>query len=543
VRFAFQTFSHNGYMKSGLDDANERGGRLSLRWRPVENDTLTIIGDFSKNNGREGAINVVAKQPGTNFFVPDNPRDDRFYATDTASERAEVPFRDQKNRGVTAINDYAFDFATWTTEIAYRKFDSESVSTNNYGQGPVVAGFPTSGHNYNPQHFESWSFESRLTSASTRPLSWVVGVYGFLDEDSGTMIGYGSLRTTTPSIQIANPYEKAKSAAVFGQVTYTPTGLDQLHFVVGARGNVDHKNAQGIFTQFGTAVPYAAGPSDFEKTWRAFTYKLGVSYDITDRNLIYANYSTGFKSGGFAYGPGIDPAAGPVYDPEKIKAWEIGSKNRFLDNRLQVNLEGFYYKYKDYQSNVTLFSLTGPPLPVLTVASAGAATYKGVTANVEFALSRNDTLRADASLIDAKYGDYAISAPAGYRGGFNKSGTHIPGVPQWAGSVSYSHTFELAAGRLNAEVFTSLRGPIDLAVEDDPVYGRVIVRDHTWSLWNASLRYEPNDGDWALTAYARNIGNDTRWIGAGYSTTTHLTTALFNDPRVVGFIFSAKLQK
>jgi iron complex outermembrane receptor protein len=546
VRLAFQTLSHNGYMKSGLDDANEQSGRIGIRWRPNEKNSLWIVGDYSKlGNKGDGTFNVVKVSPGTNFFLPPDERDDRFYNTDTASRKAEVFKRDAINKGITAQYDYNFDFATWTTELAYRKFDSEPVNPNNIGQGAVINGFPQSARNYVPQHFESKSVETRLTSATSTPLQWVVGLYGFLNEDSGTMIGYGSLRATTPSIQIANPYEKAKSGAVFGQATYTPAALPGLHLIAGARYTVDKKQAEDIFTQFGTG-PFAAGPSDFENKWDAFTYKLGLSYDLTDRNMIYANYSTGYKAGGFAYGPGVNAAAGPIYAPEKIKAWEVGSKNRFLDNRLQINIEGFRYKYRDYQTNVTLF---GPgPLPVLTVGSAGQAIYKGAAVDVQFAMTPSDTLKAYASVVDAKYGEFVINAPTGFTISNRadttlvRTGQHITGVPQWTANGSWAHTFDLGSGTLNAEVLMTIRGPTAYSNDLDPLFGRVITRDSAWSTFNLSARYEPRDADWNLTVYARNVANDTHWVQGAYSATTHLTSAAFNDPRVIGFIFGAKFQ-
>ena len=38
-----------------------------------------------------------------------------------------------------------------------------------------------------------------------------------------------------------------------------------------------------------------------------------------------------------------------AFEPEFVDAFEIGSKNRFLDGTLQLNLTGFYYKYKGLQ--------------------------------------------------------------------------------------------------------------------------------------------------------------------------------------------------
>lgn len=66
-----------------------------------------------------------------------------------------------------------------------------------------------------------------------------------------------------------------------------------------------------------------------------FTYKLGVEFDVTPANLLCATYSTAFKAGGIndATEDFSDPSTYATYEPETLKAIEIGSKNRFLDDR------------------------------------------------------------------------------------------------------------------------------------------------------------------------------------------------------------------
>jgi outer membrane receptor protein involved in Fe transport len=74
-----------------------------------------------------------------------------------------------------------------------------------------------------------------------------------------------------------------------------------------------------------------------------------VDFKLTEDNLLYASYSRGYKSGG------INPPLSPVFTvpesfaPEQVDAFEIGSKNTFANGKLQLNLTGFYYKYKDLQ--------------------------------------------------------------------------------------------------------------------------------------------------------------------------------------------------
>jgi iron complex outermembrane receptor protein len=60
-------------------------------------------------------------------------------------------------------------------------------------------------------------------------------------------------------------------------------------------------------------------------------------------HLFYAKIDRGAKSGGFR--------AGTVgeYLPEKIWAYAVGSKSNIFDDRLQVNIEGFFYAYEDMQ--------------------------------------------------------------------------------------------------------------------------------------------------------------------------------------------------
>lgn len=553
VRAAFQTYSHQGYMKSGLDDADQHSARLSLRWRPAPADQFWMTIDYAKIGGKgRGTPNVIESKSLGTYYVPTNRRDDTFYHGDPSNpdsehrRTAQVYRLNSENIGVTAQNDYDMGFATWTTQLAYRQFDSDPLVPGQEGQGPLLAlagvgSFPQSGRTAVPARFDSWSVESRLTSASSEPLAWVVGVYGFKGSSGGTRIQYNSQTGTTPAIQIANLNEKTRSGALFGQLTYTPPSVDKLHIVAGARYTADKKEAEGIFTQFGNVVPYAAGPNAYANTWDAFTYKAGLSYDVTNRSMLFANYSTGYKSGGYGYGPGINLSVGPLLDPETIKAYEVGSKNRFFGNRLQVNLEGFVYKYKNFETGLTL--LAGGVVTI-TDTTAGSATFKGLGADIQFLPTNADTFTANVSIVDARYDDFHIPLPVGVSliGASDQSGQKIPTVPNWTGNASYSHVFKVGNGSLEAQAFAILRGPVQFTLPTiDPIYGVVRLRGHPQVTGNLSLRYQPEGADWSVTGYVNNVTDKLYTLREGYSTTTHLRTGQFNEPRVFGVIFSAKI--
>jgi iron complex outermembrane receptor protein len=551
LRGAFQTLSHRGYLVNGQDDADQKSGRISLLWKPDDVQSLLIVGDTFTNEGRGGGTNVVA-QNGTAQYIPPNPRDQSWFTVpyDTATGlRSANPLADSylrdRNYGLSMQYDRDVGFATWTTQAAYRHFDSDLRSINGIGQGPAQSGFPTAGRNHNPQFYRSESVESRLVSSSTRPVEWVVGLYGFHDRDGGTMVSYANPYSNTPGVEIANGEEIAKSYAGFGQATWTPTGVDRLHIVAGARYTRDQKDVSGIFTRFGVGPAAVVAPKS--KTWSKTTYKVGLSFDVTDKSLLYGNYSTGYKAGGFAYGPGVNAADGPEYKPETIKAIELGSKNRFFDDRLQVNLEGWQYKYNDYQTNVTLFS-PASPLPVLTATSAGSATYRGGSINVQWALTSSDLLALSYMKMSAKYDDNVITPPAGFSlvpgnptATISYSGTPITLVPTSSGNANYTHTWKLASGSVDAQVAATYRGDITFAVADDGPYGRVYFTDKPFALYDASVRYQSDSG-WSLTAYMHNVADSLHYRGGAYSAQTHLYTASFFDPRTVGLVFSVKIQ-
>ncbi|MEQ8486106.1 MAG: TonB-dependent receptor [Pseudomonadales bacterium] len=71
----------------------------------------------------------------------------------------------------------------------------------------------------------------------------------------------------------------------------------------------------------------------------------------TDETLVYFSYSRGYKGGGI--NPPIDtnlfPNTPTTFDPEKIDAFEIGTKNTFWERRAQLNASLFYYDYKGLQ--------------------------------------------------------------------------------------------------------------------------------------------------------------------------------------------------
>lgn len=173
----------------------------------------------------------------------------------------------------------------------------------------------------------------------------------------------------SPFFRSNSPDFRLKSYGIFGE-TYFEFN-DALKVTLGLRYNNDRKNVIARTTLANVPVPFGSpdanpalnsGAVDFDATrpgnqpfaedsvrFQRVTGRAVVDYKITPDNLLYASYSRGYKSGG------INPPLSPVFAvpttfaPEKVDAFEIGSKNTFGNGQLRLNVTGFYYKYEGLQ--------------------------------------------------------------------------------------------------------------------------------------------------------------------------------------------------
>lgn len=150
---------------------------------------------------------------------------------------------------------------------------------------------------------------------------------------------------------------KLESLALFVHNEFDIT--DKFTINLGLRGTQDETTLVSADTFLGadpvgkedrlTQVIPVDSRRNEKRTDKDFSFRLGGELTPKDNVMIYANLTTGFKSGGFAI-----PFGGLItsYDPETIFAQELGIKTRLLNETLQVNGSVFRHKYKDVQANV-----------------------------------------------------------------------------------------------------------------------------------------------------------------------------------------------
>jgi len=260
----------------------------------------------------------------------------------------------------------------------YRKFFQDTIlnlSGNGVLRGPVVdftsptlvsvqQVTPYSGNNA-PQ--KQWQVSQELQAlGKIGDFNYLLGGYYFYEKSSEynrqaltlvlpvaglTSIGFpqsvvdgiGFLNPGLSTVGVnANPVQAfggtSESKAVFGQASWRPSALDQkLEITVGGRYTSDKKTAYLA----GDVVPVQRGSKKFNN----FSWLASASYEIVDHVMTYARVSTGYRSGG------INPRASVIntFDPEKARAYEVGLKSQFLDNRMRLNLAGYVTDYNNLQ--------------------------------------------------------------------------------------------------------------------------------------------------------------------------------------------------
>jgi iron complex outermembrane receptor protein len=134
---------------------------------------------------------------------------------------------------------------------------------------------------------------------------------------------------------------KAKSYALFGQATWTPSGFDIFHLTAGARWTKDKRN--GALTTFNNAS--VNFPFDYNKS--RIDPLIVAALDPAPNVHLYAKYSTGFRAGG----ANSRSQTFSAFGPETVKAYEIGAKTDLLDHHLRFNIAAYLMNRKGTQTD------------------------------------------------------------------------------------------------------------------------------------------------------------------------------------------------
>lgn len=503
VRAAFQIQKHDGYFSNGYDAQDNLAGRVQLLYKPSEAFSVRLVGAYTEIKGRGAGTAIVdgPALPLAKAILPTIGNPDLRQASfneycfvagklvNTCVQTVNV-----KKTQIYAEMNYDFGGAVLTVVPFYGKTSRESK----FAAAPLA--FST--YDQKPYDNTQYNLEARLSSGADSRIKWVVGgnyyrntLRTFVDQFPNSLITVpvpppAPAGITVPAVVMVNAFQdqtsRQESFAAFGQVTYPLT--DAVRLTAGGRYNHDKSSTSqvlgntsiGVFIVNGPGpiiapgVPFLPAPGvstpvlTGERTFNAFTYRVAIDADIGPRSIIYASIGSGYKPGGLNDGgpsssttPASPFAPEQFFGPERVTHYEIGTKNRFANNTLQLNLAAYYDDYKNYQNGQTqvvnplAFGALG-----FVVTNAGKARVFGVEGSLKWQPTRNDVLEIAANYLDAKFTRYlapGFLSPSGPVPALDISGYALPNAPKVSANVSYRHTFDLGgSGRLVASASSRL---------------------------------------------------------------------------------------
>lgn len=312
----------------------------------------------------------------------------------------------------------------------------------------------------------------------------------------------------------------------------------------------------GPFGAMGPQAIMAFTPTEVDLTDgdEEVTYRVAVEYDVTEENLLYVSFETGFRAGGFNQSFGNEQ-----YDPEFIDAFTIGSKNRFLDNSLEVNAEIFFWEYEDQQ--LAALGLDGRGDNSFYTRNVGSSTIQGIEIDLLYATPGDTLLRGSVQFLDTEYDEYQYtqvdlsddtdppnfltpvtgcnSTQLGVDGNpdtpreflIDCSGKEALLAPEWTLTFGAQHAWSV--GNFDLE------GTLDVRFRDEREIGFSYVpesRADSVTTADASLTLYSGERNWHLTGFVRNLTDEpvptTYQIGAG-----NVSGSSFEPPLTYGVRF------
>jgi iron complex outermembrane receptor protein len=547
-----------------LGDQNNYHGRVLALWKPTDDLSIEFRGEHAEAHQHE--------TPGKNIYDPDpNPY----------QETSDWPGKFTYDQDVIAGTiTYDMPFATLKSLSSWQQVN-QGLSVNEDGLDLAITGSGTNplflGHDVEWFTHDSQSItqELDLTSKPGTSLDWVVGGFYLHSRYKVAYDQYQAFEGDdyTPNLlnQYGNPpqaaldnlyselvfpnegVEERRSYSAYGQATYHV--LDNLRVSAGVRYSLDRSAT--IFSEY-----FLPGINQGQ-TAEKITYRFAADYDLTPTNLLYASYSTGFKPGGgnLTEYPITVPL---LYKPETVTAYEVGSKNSFLDKRLTLNLASFYYKDRNMQfeaedlnyyqggvgnvPDVDIYGLEGEItalLPYHLRFDANATAERGKVASHYSTIDFESGLIANNSFInqygiDTFYGCTFVPASVLFspacaplaalrQGAFRDTyGNAPPNMPEFTGTASLSHTLEFGNG-------SSLLSRVSVTYRDDysnTIFGKTpLYTVPGYTMFNLYFDYVFPAGTWDASFAVTNLTNQAAILSRFTNQYGGETTQQYAPPR------------
>ena len=569
ARLALLDSSVDGFMENttlGRDEATDDNqvARVSFRWQPTDDWDINLkIEDGSfDSDGRNIEVVKPVFNPNQVLDTNGQPVNPVSYQTmlslltggnyflDTAQDwkrqsNGDYSYNDTENQTLTV--EYFLENHTLTSVTGHNAYQYEELCDCDF---TGASGF----YILSDEDYDQFSQEFRIASDEDQTFSYLSGVFfqkSSLDFHDIVGVPTDSFIATAFQSRIgatrANALRGASTQrdfnqdtelyAIFAQGTYNIT--DESRFILGARYTKENKQAdrhQYHVTPTGTELPQGSVTDLYNGIWSifkidphtvdgdrdesAFTPLVTYQWDINSTDMVYASYTTGFKSGGFDVRSNAAPnSLGGIYngqavgipniegswefEDEEVKNYEVGGKFLLGGGSAELNVALFRSEFDDMQTSQFDGQLS------FNVTNAGQALVQGAEIDGRWALTDDLLMRGGVALIDFEYTDFKNSQC--YFGQIDNVGAVGDGVcdatgkrreftPEVQGNMGFDYTIEFSGMKLVSTLDFIYNSEYYTTPSLDPKF-----KQDAYTKINARIALSGNDDLWEIALIGKNL--------------------------------------
>jgi len=490
-------YFNNTYSGKDFGESDSTLVRGTLSYTPIDRLSLTaIFEDYSEDGDSQAAvgIEVPGNLPYTqvNFRQPNDWWDIRLDNPGTAKNDVQ---------SATLQVDWELDQGMITSITGYRDVSVDNLTDFD---GSEFSGFNRS----LIMEQDQFSQELRFASTHSETYEYTLGAYFFQSEQD---YREGRDINNHSAVIASGSHLDQDSVALFGEVDVHLN--ETLTLTLGGRYTRESIEAQSV--AFGSCPLNLALADPInnlslscdlgvtqDADWNDLSPKVGLTWQPSDSQLLYASATRGFRSGGYSMRGNtinnIDP-----FDAEEVTAYEIGYKGDLLNKSLRFNSAIYFNKYDDLQRTVIVPTSTGSGV-VQSTGNAAKATIQGLEMDVIYQPLDSLVLTASYGLTDASFDSYA---------GFDVDGDGIadPGLAKDLDFTRVPDESYSASGTWYLSVMDL--GEVALRVAVSKTGSQYFddlntVKEPSYTLWDASATFTDVGGHWTFALFGKNLKNE-----------------------------------
>lgn len=267
-------------------------------------------------------------------------------------------------------------------------------------------------------------------------------------------------------------------------------------------------------------ILYEADPLEYNTDDSVFNYSIGYEYDLRDEVMLYTNVNNGFKPGGIS----VNSVPNVYYEPEESMNYAVGTRSRWYDNRLELNVEAYLMTYKNMQLNIATDGELTNIIDGVEYTQAyrfssrttnlGDTDIYGVEIDYDYLITSNDRIKGNVEYKHAEYGELLVDRkqstnPPGAARYVQYKGRQMQNSPKLTFYASYSHQFQLR--NIMVTPTFDVKWSDKYFCNSEPWY-EAAAPNEIWQpayfKYDAFLNITPTESKWAVNLYGRNLSEE-----------------------------------